>query len=612
MTAAHVTQTDRVVLFEDAKKELETAFVTLGQACGISAEDAKKKDFMVPIKEGTNRGKEDTSTALWDLVLKDIFSVADLPKKKKQIGRYIYGAVGYLPGPIATYEYICSTYTHSKRPRAAYPKLLKHMVHELASRFVQVKDRKAFPDAFSACYFNIKAIHVKATNDDYTTAEIRARPAPMNTCDDPISRMIVKLYGEVERDSNVNDDSTVNEVEEEGENPAVVAVKPSAHEGKDDEQPPRPQRGIMEPDADVEQHGRDAFDDAMGKQNDSDDDNSDDEGSSGAAEKILEAARAGAHAMARARTSNEMNKFADEYEKVDKELKRLKKLQLDTECTLPDPCTTALGSMFVIMALKQSTVTNRHNLLVIEKSNPRLHLTEKELSKIFEELTRVGGNSNVPITDEDIQITIFWSMPADSAIAEKITNHPVWKKKYFVANAIASVKTVTEDGETTYLKERRLYAPMPRCVLMAFAQDCCGLHAKAESDFLDATEEEYFKLMDATDYRNMVECMSKVKFYDYPDMQEMYKGKDSALTQTEITQILEEHKGVKVRRSTLLGKAQLNKGISIAKKLAAERLSVVAGFPSQPTGTKLPPDRESRIEVSQTNAISNVNACLEC
>ena len=36
------------------------------------------------------------------------------------------------------------------------------------------------------------------------------------TCDDPISRVIVKLYGEVEKDGNVNDDSIVDEVEEEG------------------------------------------------------------------------------------------------------------------------------------------------------------------------------------------------------------------------------------------------------------------------------------------------------------------------------------------------------------------------------------------------------------
>ena len=151
----------------------------------------------------------------------------------------------------------------------------------------------------------------------------------MNTNDDPISKLVVKLHGEVEKGSNVNADDGVDDVEEEGK--ITAEVKPSARVGTVDELPPRPKKGIMEPNADVEQHGRDAFDDVMGRQKDSDDDNSDDEGSGGAGERILEAARAGARAMARARTSNEMNKYADEFEKVEEELNRCKEKMLTAE-----------------------------------------------------------------------------------------------------------------------------------------------------------------------------------------------------------------------------------------------------------------------------------------
>ena len=55
------TQSDRVVLFEDAKKELETAFATLGQACGITAEDAKKKDFKVPLQRRAGQPNQNIS-----------------------------------------------------------------------------------------------------------------------------------------------------------------------------------------------------------------------------------------------------------------------------------------------------------------------------------------------------------------------------------------------------------------------------------------------------------------------------------------------------------------------------------------------------------------------
>lgn len=65
-------------------------------------------------------------------------------------------------------------------------------------------------------------------------------------------------------------------------------------------------------------------------------------------------------------------------------------------------------------------------------------------------------------------------------------------------------------------------------------------------------------------------------------MKGMYDGKEAGLTEEEITQILEEHKNIKVKRSTILAKEQLNKVICAANRRAQERLSIVAGFPPLP------------------------------
>ena len=330
-------QAEKNIPYHAAKEELKKGLVVICRTCGYSEEDCDDESFTINDDDTTDAAK------LWRMVLKNILTDAKqhFRKEKKSMDFHVEDDGNKIPGPLAAFNLIVDAMPRN-RSMKPYPQMLKHLISDVASRFVAAENssnRTFLPASFRQQFVMIGTIEMskRAAKAD---AMHFGRLVETNSINDAISKQVLQKYHnegsddlssgpEKEDGDDMEDDPLPRKKRSDRSGHMVGKTKTKKRRANDEEldenfpQPddprspeigsaadsPSPERGVMEPNADVEKEGKDTFDDALANL-DSDHDDDDNEKQNA---KMLTAARASKVATKRAIISNEMNEKADKY-----------------------------------------------------------------------------------------------------------------------------------------------------------------------------------------------------------------------------------------------------------------------------------------------------------
>lgn len=211
-------QAGRTIIYANLESEVEDALIELAIACRLEEDDCQKKDYMVPVNETLEfRLWCSTLTNLNDHA-KQYFSRTD-----KKIGIHIAGDESSIPGPRAAFEHLKWKLNNNRHAqKSAYAHIFKHIISDIASRFVAVDEeespeRSLLDDRFYHYFRTISKVQVSEEPAAAIDAHF-SRIVPTNSTNDDISSLVRELYTNAvngEEDDEPGADAAEEEDEDE-------------------------------------------------------------------------------------------------------------------------------------------------------------------------------------------------------------------------------------------------------------------------------------------------------------------------------------------------------------------------------------------------------------